>query len=125
MRIAPAASAAAVLLALTACGASTPPRHLAAAASPAATPLQACLQLHDLGVHPSAGGVPAVLQRKLTAESAGTPLGTDIAQWLQDLAAGGDQTPATVGQYLATLQSDVAAVGEDCAGYGVRDVLGT
>ncbi len=64
------------------------------------------------------------LQKQLLAEAAGTQLGTEIAQWLQDLAAGGDQSSATVIQYLNTLQGDVNAVGQDCLGYGVRNTLG-
>lgn len=66
----------------------------------------------------------ASLQRKLAAETQGTPLGTDVAQWEQDLAASQSQNSSTVTGYLQTLISDAAAVAEDCVALGVRDTLG-
>ena len=51
----------------------------------------------------------ASLQRKLAAETQGTPLGTDVAQWEQDLAASQSQNSSTVTGYLQTLISDAAA----------------
>ena len=94
-----------------------------AAPSPSADPVAACLQLHQWKLSNSDGVSPA-LQAKLAAETKGTPLGTDVDQWEQDLAAAGGQSTASVTGYLSTLIQDAQAVAVDCAALGVRNTLG-
>ena len=120
--------AAALLLAaaltLTGCSAaaSATAAHTASP-KPSPDPVAACLQLHQWKIS-NADGVSPSLQRKLAAETKGTPLGTDVSQWEQDLAAAGGQSTASVTDYLSILLQDAQAVAEDCAALGVRNTLG-
>jgi len=92
-------------------------------ARPSPDPVAACLQLHQWKLS-NADGVSPALQRKLAAETKGTALGTDVAQWEQDLAAAGGQSSSSVTGYITTLLQDAQAVAQDCAALGVRNTLG-
>ena len=126
------AGAVAVSLTLAACGEGSAPVHPAAATA-AADPTQACLQLHDFQLHNHGQGIPAAFGRQLEAETRGTQLGTDITQWLQDLSVNPSQIPGNgpsarsspIESYLEQALNDAAAVGTDCDAYGVRNTLGS
>jgi hypothetical protein len=123
-------AAAALTACISACAASksasaTP--SVAPSATTAADPVQACLQLHDFELHNTGQGVSAAFGRQLLEETQGTQLGTDIAQWLQDLGVNPSQFstsgPGPLESYLDQTESDAATVAADCATYGVRNTL--
>jgi hypothetical protein len=127
-----AVTALAALAALAGCA--TAASHPATAAthahsaSPAVAvdPTAACLKLHawQLQNANTQGGVPPSLARQLQAQTRGTQLGTDITQWLQDLAAPVPTADASaVEGFVSQVASDAAAVGADCDALGVRNTL--
>ena len=124
-----AAVAAAVLaLAAAGCGGSgspgAAPASRASSTAVAVDPTAACLELHNWQLHNQGQGIPPSLGRQLEAQTRGTQLGTDITQWLQDLAAPVPSGSAAV-SYASQTLSDAAAVGTDCAALGVRNTLPT
>lgn len=127
------AGAVAVSLTLTACGEGSAPVHHPAAATAAADPTQACLQLQDFQLHNHGQGISVTFGRQLEAETRGTQLGADITQWLQDLSVNPSQIPGNdpsagpspIESYLEQTLNDAAAVGADCEEYGVRNTLGS
>jgi hypothetical protein len=97
------------------------------ASAPTVDPTMACLQLHDWQLHNHGQGISTAFGQQLEAETRGTQLGTDIAQWLQDLGVNPNQfssSPGAIESYMSQTASDAAAVGTDCEGYGVRNTLG-
>ncbi len=124
-------AALAALAALAGCSAASHPATAAThahSASPAVAvdPTAACLKLHawQLQNANTQGGVPPSLARQLEAQTHGTQLGTDITQWLQDLAAPVPTADATAAEgYINQVASDAAAVGADCDALGVRNTL--
>jgi hypothetical protein len=90
----------------------------------AVNPTKACLQLQNFGLHNTGQGIAKLFQAQLTAETASTPIGTDVIQWLNDLAAPVPGTSSGAEQLLNQIIADAGAVSADCAGYGIRNVLG-
>lgn len=107
---------------LTACGTSAPP---APRPTVAVNPTKACLQLQNFGLHNTGQGIAKPFRAQLRAETASTPMGTDVIQWLNDLAAPNPGTSSGAEQLINQTLADAGAVSADCAGYGVRNVLGS
>jgi hypothetical protein len=129
-RTAVAVAALAILAALTGCGGSgnpgAAPASRVSSTAVAVDPTTACLELHNWHLHNQGQGVSPSFARQLEAQTQGTQLGTDIIQWLQDLAAPVPSAGAsTVESSISQVFSDAAAVGTDCAVLGVRNTLPT
>ena len=111
---------------LSACSSASPAAHVAP--TPTVNPTIACLQVHVWQLHNHGLGISTVFGQQLEAETRGTQLGTDIAQWLQDLGVNPTQfsssSPGAIESYMSQTASDAAALGTDCEGYGVRNTLG-
>jgi hypothetical protein len=115
-----------IAAALTGCGGSgspgAAPASRASSTAVAVDPTAACLELHNWQLHNQGQGISPSFARQLEAQTRGTQLGTDINQWLQDLAAPVPSGSAAV-SYASQTLSDAAAVGTDCAVLGVRNTL--
>jgi hypothetical protein len=122
-------SAVALAQAGTACGGAAATTPAPAAASKP-NPVKACLQLQAWQLTNNGHGISKALRQRLLGEAHGTALGTDIAQWENDLTA--TAHAAQTGNYGALgpvgltsqLLSDGQQVAADCDGYGVRHTLG-
>jgi hypothetical protein len=120
----------AIAAALTGCGGSgspgAAPASRASSTAVAVDPTAACLELHNWQLHNHGQGISPSFARQLQAQTRGTQLGTDISQWLQDLAAPVPSAGASaVESFISQTASDAAAVGTDCAALGVRNTLPT
>ena len=115
------------------CGGVTisPPTSAAAAAAAKPDPVKACLQLQAWQLANNGQGISAALGDQPLTETHGIALGTDIAQWENDLATTARDTRTgnygTLGPLglASQLLGDAQQVAADCAGYGVRHTLGS
>lgn len=129
--------AGAALAALSGCGgtaahpAATHTTKPAATASAASGPTAACLQLQHWQLHHTGQRISPAFAAQLVRETAGAPLGMDVAKWLQDLRAPIPTATASTNvqrlrqyadQQLAL--ADAQAVRSDCDSLGVRDTIG-
>ena len=114
------AAAAVATLAVTGCGGPGKP----AATAPKPSPTQACLQLQNFGLNNHGQGISKSFGRQLKQETSGTPAYADVVQWLNDLAAPAPRGSSAALAFIKQVAGDAAKVGSDCAGYGVRNVLG-
>ncbi len=134
--------AGAALAALSGCGgtathpaathpAATHTTKPAATASATSGPTAACLQLQHWQLHHTGQRISQAFAAQLIRETAGAPLGLDVASWLQDIRAPIPTVTASnnvqrlqqgAEQQLVLAHAD--SVRADCDNLGVHDTIG-